>query len=105
MAGTNGMGYGIGNDCDNMAHIVGASFDQRFAAASCSFRRVLPSLSRYQEGEFGMDAILKTLATGVLALVGLLVIVALFLFHPTWIVPVMVMATFLNMGILLYAAR
>jgi hypothetical protein len=52
-----------------------------------------------------MDAILKTLATGVLALVGLLVIVALFLFHPTWIVPVMVVATFLNMGIQLYAAR
>jgi hypothetical protein len=101
MAGANG----IGNDCDNMAHIVGVSFGQRFAAASCSFQRVLPSLSRYQEGEFGMDAILKTLATGVLALVGLLVIIALFLFHPTWIVPVMVVATFLNMGILLYAAR
>jgi hypothetical protein len=52
-----------------------------------------------------MDVYLKPLAAGVLALVGLLVIIALFVTHPTWLVPTMVTAAAINLGILLVAAR
>ena len=52
-----------------------------------------------------MDVYLKPLAAGVLALVGLLVIIALFLTHPTWLVPTMVAASAANLVLLLKMAN
>jgi hypothetical protein len=52
-----------------------------------------------------MDVYLKPLAAGVLALVGLLVIIALFVTHPLWLVPTVVTAAAVNLAILLFVAR
>ena len=52
-----------------------------------------------------MDVYLKPLAAGVLALVGLLVIIALFVTHPTWLVPTVVTMAGINLAILLAVAR
>ena len=51
-----------------------------------------------------MDVYLKPLAAGVLALVGLLVIIALFVTHPTWLVPTVVTMAGINLAILLAVA-
>ena len=52
-----------------------------------------------------MDVYLKPLGAGVLALVGLLVIIALFVTHPTWLVPTVVTMAGINLAILLAVAR
>jgi hypothetical protein len=52
-----------------------------------------------------MGVSLQVLGSGVLALVGLLVIIAIFLTQPAWIVPVALAATALNFGILLLVAQ
>jgi hypothetical protein len=52
-----------------------------------------------------MGVSLMTLGSGVLALVGLLVIVAIFATQPAWIVPVMLAATAVNFALLLFAAQ
>jgi hypothetical protein len=52
-----------------------------------------------------MDVYLKPLAAGVLALVGLLVIIALFVTHPTWLVPTVVTMAGINLALLLVVAR
>jgi hypothetical protein len=52
-----------------------------------------------------MDVYLKPLAAGVLALVGLLVIIALFVTHPIWLVPTVVTMAGINLALLLVVAR
>jgi hypothetical protein len=52
-----------------------------------------------------MDVYLKPLAAGVLALVGLLVIIALFVTHPVWLVPTAVTMAAANLILLLIVAK
>ena len=52
-----------------------------------------------------MDVYLKPLGAGVLALVGLLVIIVLFVTHPTWLVPTVVTMAGINLAILLAVRR
>jgi hypothetical protein len=42
----------------------------------------------------------KTLGAGVLGLVGLLAVAAAFVFHPAWLMPVLLLATAANLAIL-----